>query len=101
MAKLIFRQLADATSSTYTYLLGDGESGEAVLIDPVFDHALRDAALLDELGLHLIATLDTHVHADHVTGAWILKHRIGSDIAVGMASGAQGADRLLWDGDKV
>jgi glyoxylase-like metal-dependent hydrolase (beta-lactamase superfamily II) len=67
---LVFRQLFDPTSSTYTYLLGDSAAGEAVLIDPVFEHARRDAALLRELGLRLVATLDTHVHADHVTGAW-------------------------------
>ena len=67
---LTFRQLADPTSSTYTYLLADPASAEAVLVDPVFDQVLRDAALLDELGLRLVATIDTHVHADHVTGAW-------------------------------
>jgi sulfur dioxygenase len=98
---LIFRQLADPPSSTYTYLLGDRERGEAVLIDPVFEQALRDAALVDELGLKLKLTLDTHTHADHVTGAWLLKHRVGSQIAVGAASGAQGADRYLADDDIV
>jgi sulfur dioxygenase len=61
---LIFRQLFDTHSSTYTYLLADGDRGEAVLIDPVFEHARRDAALLRELGLRLSATLETHVHAD-------------------------------------
>jgi glyoxylase-like metal-dependent hydrolase (beta-lactamase superfamily II)/rhodanese-related sulfurtransferase len=98
---LIFRQLADPTSSTYTYLLGDRVSGEAVLIDPVFEQALRDAALVDELGLRLKLTLDTHVHADHVTGAALLKHRAGSEIAVGAASGAEGADHYLSHGDTV
>ena len=98
---LVFRQLADPTSSTYTYLLGDPGSGEAVLVDPVFDQVLRDAALLDELELRLVATLDTHVHADHVTGAWLLKHRLGSEIAVSAASGAQGADRFLSEGDTI
>lgn len=66
---LIFRQLFDLQSSTYSYLLGDSVTREAVLIDPVFEHALRDAALLHELGLRLVATVETHVHADHVTGA--------------------------------
>jgi glyoxylase-like metal-dependent hydrolase (beta-lactamase superfamily II)/rhodanese-related sulfurtransferase len=98
---LIFRQLSDPTSSTYTYLLGDRVSGEAVLIDPVFEQALRDAALVDELGLRLKLTLDTHVHADHVTGAALLRHRAGSEIAVGAASGAKGADRYLSHGDAV
>ncbi len=70
---LIFRQLFDPQSSTYSYLLADRRSREAVLIDPVFEQARRDAALIQELGLKLVATLDTHVHADHVTGAWLLK----------------------------
>ena len=98
---LIFRQLIDPQSSTYTYLLGDSKSGEAVLIDPVFEQARRDAALLNELGLRLIYTLETHVHADHVTGAWLLKRRFGSQIGVAKASGALGADRYLAHGDRV
>ena len=96
---LIFRQLFDPTSSTYTYLLGDG--GQAVLVDPVFEQAQRDEALLRELGLRLVATLDTHVHADHVTGAWLLKQRCGSEIAVAAAAAAAYVDRPLRDGDHV
>jgi len=98
---LVFRQLFDLTSSTYTYLLGDSASGEAVLIDPVFEQVRRDAALIAELGLKLQWTLETHVHADHVTGAWLLKNRLGSQIALAAASGAAGADRLLEDGERV
>lgn len=97
---MIFRQLFDPQSSTYTYLLADSASREALLIDPVFEQVRRDAALLDELGLRLVATVDTHVHADHVTGAWLLKQRTGSAIAISAASGAQGADRYLNDGDR-
>lgn len=98
---LVFRQLFDPTSSTYTYLLGCSVSKEALLIDPVFEQARRDAALIAELGLTLAWTLDTHVHADHVTGAWLLKQRLGSRIALSAASGAAGADRLLQDGDRI
>src|SRR5215510_62759 len=98
---LVFRQLFDPTSSTYTYLLGDSTTGEAVLIDPVFEQVRRDAALISELGLKLLWSLETHVHADHVTGAWLLKKRLGSEIALAAASGATGADRLLQDGDRV
>lgn len=98
---LVFRQLFDPTSSTYTYLLGDAASGEAVLIDPVFEHERRDVALLRELDLRLVATLDTHVHADHVTGAWLLKQRCGSEILLSEASGAANFDRLLRHGERV
>ena len=98
---LVFRQLFDPTSSTYTYLLGCSVSKEALLIDPVFEQVRRDAALVGELGLTLAWTLDTHVHADHVTGAWLLKQRLGSKIALAAASGAAGADRLLQDGDRI
>lgn len=98
---LIFRQLYDTVSSTYTYLLGDAASGEALLIDPVYAHAPRDAALLRELGLRLVATLDTHVHADHVTSAWLLQQRCGSRIALAAAAGAEGVDLPLRHGDRV
>jgi len=98
---LVFRQLFDPTSSTYTYLLGCSVSKEALLIDPVFEQARRDAALIGELGLTLAWTLDTHVHADHVTGAWLLKQRLGSRIGLSAASGAAGADRLLQDGERI
>ena len=98
---LIFRQLFDPQSSTYTYLLGDMRTGETVLIDPVFEQARRDAALLRELDLRLVATLETHVHADHVTGAWLLQQRCASVIAVSADSGASGADRYLAHGDQV
>jgi sulfur dioxygenase len=98
---MIFRQLFDPQSSTYTYLLADALTREAVLIDPVFEHERRDAALIGELGLKLLFTLETHVHADHVTAAWLLKQRLGSRIALSKAGGAGGADRYLADGDLI
>src|SRR5438034_2923318 len=98
---LIFRQLFDPQSSTYSYLVADRRSKAAVLIDPVFEQARRDAALIHELDLKLVATLDTHVHADHVTGAWLLKTLCGSEIALSAESGAKGADRYLKHGDRV
>ena len=98
---MIFRQLFDPQSSTFTYLLGDESTREAVLIDPVFEQARRDAALLNELGLELRWTLETHIHADHATAAWLLKQRLGSSIAVGAGTGAEGADRYLEDGDEI
>ena len=98
---LIFRQLFDPQSSTYTYLVGDSASRAAVLIDPVFEQVRRDAALVDELGLKLLATLETHVHADHVTGASLLKQRTGSNIMVSKTGGALGADRYLVQDDVI
>ena len=98
---LIFRQLFDPQSSTYSYLLGDSETRDAVIVDPVFEQMRRDAALIHELGLTLRWTLETHVHADHVTGASLLKQRTGSKIMVSKASGAQGADRYLVQDDVV
>ncbi len=98
---LIFRQLFDPQSGTYTYLLADSKSGEAVLIDPVFEQVRRDAALIAELGLKLIVSVETHVHADHVTGADVLRRRLGSRIAVPAAGAAQGADLNLKHGDHV
>ena len=89
---LIFRLLFDPPSSTYTYLLADNRSSAAVIIDPVFEQVRRDAALIEELGLRLGYALETHVHADHVTGAWMLKRRTGCRIAVSATSRAEGAE---------
>ena len=98
---MLFRQLFDQQSSTYSYLLADKTGGEAVLIDPVYEQVRRDEALLEELDLKLLYTLETHVHADHVTGAWLLRHRTGSQIALSRQGGAEGADRYLDHGDKI
>jgi sulfur dioxygenase len=98
---LVFRQLFDPLSSTYTYLLGDRRSGAAVIIDPVFEQVRRDAALIEELGLRLVYALETHVHADHVTGAWLLKERTDCRIALSAESGAEGADRYLVQDDVI
>jgi sulfur dioxygenase len=78
---MIFRQLFEPVSSTYTYLLGDEQSGRAVLIDPVISTMERDLAELKRLGLTLAYTLDTHIHADHITAALELKRAVGSRIA--------------------
>ena len=98
---MIFRQLFDPQSSTYTYLLACPATREAVLVDPVFEHARRDAALIQELGFRLLWTLETHVHADHVTGAALLRRSLDSKVALSQESGATGADRTLVDGEKI
>lgn len=98
---MIFRQLYDAISSTYTYLLADEISREALLIDPVFEQIHRDLALLRELNLTLKIVVDTHAHADHVTAAWILKQKTGCRIALADSIGAQNVDQPLKHGDLV
>lgn len=98
---MIFRQLFDAPSGTYTYLLGDARSKRAVLIDPVFEQHLRDVALVRELGLELEHTLETHVHADHVTGAWLAREALGSKVVVSKRAGVECADIPVDEGDVV
>lgn len=78
---MIFRQLFEPDSGTYTYLLSCPETGETALIDPVLDTVERDLEVLRELGFRLTCTLDTHIHADHLTGARRLKALTGSRIA--------------------
>lgn len=98
---MIFRQLFDAASSTYTYILGDAERREAVIVDPVREQADRDVAILQGLGLKLVCILETHVHADHVTGARALKRATGAVTVVSQHCGASGFDRLLDDGEVI
>jgi len=75
---LVFEQLFDPESSTYTYLVGDDVTGEAALIDPVDEQVERDLARVAAHGLRLVHTIETHVHADHVTGGGVLTERTGS-----------------------
>jgi glyoxylase-like metal-dependent hydrolase (beta-lactamase superfamily II) len=98
---MIFRQLFDPETSSYSYLLADGASRDAVLIDPVLEQCERDVALLRELELRLRVTLETHVHADHVTGAGRLRETLGSRVGAGAATGVRGADLVLRDGELV
>lgn len=95
---MIFRQLYDESSSTYTYLLADETSREALLIDPVFEQFQRDLALLRELDLTLKLVADTHAHADHITAAWLLKQKTGCTIALSADAGAENVDLPLHDG---
>lgn len=98
---MLFRQLYDAESSTYTYLLADDETREAVIIDPVIEQVERDATLVEELGLKLLYALDTHVHADHVTGSGSLRDRLGCKTVVSAHAGVECADVRVADGDVV
>ena len=97
------RQLFDPETSTYSYLLWDADSGEAALIDSVREQIDRDEQLLNDLKLKLKYLLETHIHADHVTGSGILRERFGEQVtaAVHRASGSDCADLLLDDGDTL
>jgi sulfur dioxygenase len=97
---LSFRQLYDAESSTYTYLLGDPASSQAVLIDPVLEQVERDLQFVQELDLKLTHVFDTHVHADHITASGVLRERTGATV-VGGVGGASSADLHVHNGDEV
>ena len=98
---LLFRQLFDADTGTFTYLLADVGSRQGVLIDPVFEQHSRDLSLIQELGIALVASLDTHAHADHVTGSWLMHDATGCAIALAAAAGAENVTLPLQHGDRV
>ena len=98
---MIFRQLFDRESCTYTYIVADEQSREGVIIDPVFEHHRRDLALIRELDLKLLWCLDTHCHADHVTGAWLIRGATACRYGLAAVNKAQGVDEELKDGDRL
>lgn len=98
---MIFRQLFDQETWTYTYLIGDQDTGEAALVDPVLEQVERDLKLLKELGLTLKYCLETHVHADHITGTGQLRQRTGCQGVVPVAANAACADRFIQPGETV
>ncbi|MBW4529672.1 MAG: MBL fold metallo-hydrolase [Aphanothece saxicola GSE-SYN-MK-01-06B] len=98
---LLFRQLFDAETGTFTYLLADVASGEGVLIDPVYDHHPRDLSLVRELGIDLLACLDTHAHADHVTGSWRMHQATSCAIGLAAAARARNVTLALAHSDQV
>lgn len=95
---MIFRQLFEADTCTYTYLLGCERTRKAMLIDPVASEVESYVQLLDALQLELYYTLETHVHADHITGSGLLRERLGSKSVVHRDAGAPCADLLVTDG---
>lgn len=98
---MIFKQLFDQTSATFSYLLADKDSRQAVFIDTVYEQHERDLSLIRELDLNLLACLETHCHADHVTGAWLLKHTTNCKIMASKYSGIELLDECIENGSEV
>jgi len=103
---VLFQQLFDQASGTYTYLLGDAAARKAVLIDCVYEQHERDLSLIRELEVELLACIETHCHADHVTGAWLLRHALAdqgirTQIIASAHSGITGTDRQVRDSETI
>ena len=98
---MIFRQLFDSVSGTYSYLLASRLGGEALILDPVLEKADRYCTLLRELDLKLVKAVDTHLHADHVTGLGELRDRTQCITIMGEKSKADVVWMRVADGDKV
>ena len=98
---LKMRQLFDQDTCTHTYLLYDAEDREAVIIDPVKEKLERDLKLMDELDIKLRYVLETHVHADHITGAHDIRERTGAEVVCGSGAGVECADDTMADGESL
>lgn len=98
---IIFRQLFDERTWTYSYIIGETISHKAIIIDPVRDQVDRDILLLEELGLKLSFILDTHIHADHITGSGILREKTGASIIMGEWTKIAKPDILIKDSQTI
>lgn len=98
---LVFRQLFDPESSTYTYLIADSQTRETALVDTVLEKGDRDLQILNDLGLTLRYCLETHIHADHITGAGKLRQQTGCQVLVPQNAAARSADHSLADGETL
>ena len=98
---MIFRQLFDPVSSTYTYLIGSRRGGEALIIDPVLDRVDRYIQLIRELELELVKAIDTHIHADHLSGLGALRDRTHCVTVMGAESGVDVVSMRVAEGDRV
>ena len=96
---MFIRQLFDRETSTYTYLIADEASNEAAIIDPVKEQFERDVLLIEQLGFNLKYTLETHVHADHITSSGPIREKLSAKVVLHENSGAECADILVKDGD--
>ena len=95
---MLFRQLIEPDSSTYSYIISCPDTGATAIIDPVLDTVERDLSVLQSLGLTLTCTIDTHIHADHLSGAWRLKSLTGSKICYPAIDNLPCADVGLQEG---
>src|SRR6516162_1955965 len=98
---MIFRQLFDSTSGTYTYLLASRRGGEALIIDPVLEKVERYIQLVNELDLRLVKAVDTHLHADHITGLGALRDRTSCITVMGEHSKVDVVSMRLAEGDRL
>jgi glyoxylase-like metal-dependent hydrolase (beta-lactamase superfamily II) len=98
---MIFRQLFDQTSHTYTYLLAERSGGEALLIDPVLENTTQYVRLVEELDVKLVMAVDTHIHADHVTALGALRERTGCASAMGAMTRAECVSVRFNEGEKL
>ena len=98
---MIFRQLFDSVSGTYTYLLASRRGGEALIVDPVLEKVDRYLQLVDELDLRLVKAVDTHLHADHITGLGALRDRTHCVTVMGERSKVDVVSMRLQEGDKL
>src|SRR5882757_6645270 len=100
-ARMIFRQLFDSVSGTYSYLLASRRGGEALIIDPVLEKVERYLQLVRELDLKLVKAVDTHLHADHITGLGALRDKTQCVTVMGEQTKADVVSMRLGDGDKL
>ena len=98
---MIFKQVFDQKSSTYTYLIASAKGREAVIIDPVIENVEKYISLLKELDLKLVKVIDTHIHADHITGASKLKKATNCSTIMGEHTPANAVEIKVKDGEKV
>src|SRR5438876_9804521 len=98
---MIFRQLFDSVSGTYTYLIASRRGGEALIIDPVLEKVERYLQLVAELDLNLVKAVDTHLHADHITGLGALRDRTRCITVMGEMSKVDVVSMRLAEGDKL
>src|SRR5213083_707528 len=98
---MIFRQLFDSVSSTYTYIIASRRGGEALIIDPVLEKVDRYIQLVEQLDLKLVKAVDTHLHADHITGLGALRDRTHCITVMGEQTKADVVSMRLGEGEKV